>query len=67
MVLKAEAGQIIREHIFKEGPISIRFRGAIISPTGEIQQVEITKDGSVVGLTREQALSLAREIMRRLG
>jgi len=65
--LTAEGGQIIRNEIFKEGPISVRFRGAILSPNGDIQQMEITKDGQVIGMTSAQALSLAKEINRRLG
>jgi hypothetical protein len=65
--LSAESGRIIRNELFHEGPISVRFRGAIISPNGEIQQMEITKDGQVIGMTTAQALSLAKEIQRRLG
>lgn len=65
--LTAEGGQIIRNEILKEGPISVRFRGAILSPNGDIQQMEITKDGQVIGMTSAQALSLAKEINRRLG
>lgn len=65
--LVGKEGAIMREQLFNEGPISIRFRGAIISPSGEIQQVEVSKDGNVIGLTADQARSLAREIRRRLG
>ena len=65
--LTVEDGKIIQEHIFKEGTISVRIRKAIIAPDGEIRQVEITKDGQVIGLTASQALSLAKEINRRLG
>jgi hypothetical protein len=57
----------VEQSVFKEGPISVRFRGAILSPAGEIQQMEITKDGQVIGMTSAQALSLAKEINRRLG
>lgn len=65
--LVGEQGKIVREQLFKEGPISVRFRGAILSPSGEIQQIEITRDGNVIGMTKDQALSLAKEINRRLG
>lgn len=65
--LTAEDGKVWRNQIFKEGPITIRFRGSIISPNGDIQQMEITKDGQVIGMTSAQALSLAKEINRRLG
>lgn len=66
--LSNEAGRIIQNNsIFKEGSVSLRFRKVMIAPSGEIQRVEITKDGAVVGLTAPQALTLAREIVRRLG
>lgn len=47
---------------------SLNFRTRIhLAPNGEVQYVHLEKDGQVIGLTIEQATSLAKEITSRLG
>lgn len=38
-----------------------------IKPNGDICEIEISRDGESVALTREQAVSLAKQLLQRYG
>lgn len=62
---------VIRRFIDMDAPPAdtpLNFRTRIhLAPNGEVQYVHLEKDGQVIGLTIEQATSLAKEITSRLG
>ena len=65
--LELKNGRINKVKKFVEGPITVKFGSVGIKPNGDITLISIERDGEVVQMTREQAVSFAREILRRLG
>lgn len=63
--LSVANGAIMAESTFKTDTLSVRFRPAALSCSGDLGEVEITDSSCTMRLTYAQARSLASQIMQR--
>ena len=63
--LKAEKGTVYAVSEYKAENLSVMFKKAAISASGDLGEVRIWQNGPEVVLTFAQAVSLANQIMSR--